>query len=134
MQHQGYNLKRNIYYQDNESAIEIEKNGRKLCGEKSRQIHIRYFFINDLLIKANIELIHCPIKRMIADFYTKPLQGALFRKMRDIVMGLNPFPEEERVEINENRANISTENMRQKLVNKATYTDIVHNQRDIKDS
>jgi sulfur carrier protein ThiS len=41
---------------------------------------------------------------MIADFYTKPLQGALFRKMRDIIMGLSPFLAEERVETNENMA------------------------------
>ena len=34
---------------------------------------------------------------MIADFFTKPLQGKLFRYLRDIVMGLAPFPMEERV-------------------------------------
>ena len=39
---------------------------------------------------------------MIADYYTKPLQGALFRKMRDIVMGLTIFPDEERVNLCEN--------------------------------
>ena len=49
-------------------------------------------------------------------------------------MGLTPFPEEERVEINENRAKISTENMRQKSVSKATYANIVRNQRDLNDS
>ena len=32
---------------------------------------------------------------MIADFYTKPLIGSLFKKMRDIVIGLAPFPVEE---------------------------------------
>ena len=48
----------------------------------------------------NIELVHCPMERMIADFFTKALQGSLFRKMRDIIMGLAPFPAEERVEEN----------------------------------
>ena len=57
---QGYNLDRNIFYQDNMSAMKIEKNGRKSCGEKSRHIHIRYFFIKDILEKENIELVHCP--------------------------------------------------------------------------
>ena len=28
---------------------------------------------------------------MLADFFTKPLQGSLFRKMRDVVMGLQPI-------------------------------------------
>ena len=44
---------------------------------------------------------------MLADFFTKPLQGALFNKFRDVIMGykpissLTPFPDEERVGINE---------------------------------
>jgi hypothetical protein len=45
LEHQGYNLSRNIFYQDNQSAMKIEKNGRKSCGEKSRHIHIRYFLL-----------------------------------------------------------------------------------------
>lgn len=40
---------------------------------------------------------HCPTERMIADFFTKPLQGKLFRFLRDIVMGRAPFPMEDRV-------------------------------------
>ena len=91
-------MKRNIcFYQDNTSAMRMESNGRKSCGEKSRHINIRYFFIKDVLKREGIELIHCPTERMIADYYTKPLQGSLFKKMRDILMGLAPFPEEERV-------------------------------------
>ena len=39
---------------------------------------------------------------MIADYYTKPLQGSLFKKMRDILMGLAPFPDEERVRLSNN--------------------------------
>jgi hypothetical protein len=97
LQEQGYNLKRNIFYQDNESAMKIEKNRRKSCGEKSRHIHIRYFFIKDILQQEDIALLHCPMERMIADFFTKPLQGALFRKMRDVIMGLSSFMIEERV-------------------------------------
>ena len=98
---QGYVLRRNIFYQDNQSAMKIESNGQKSCGEKSRHIHIRYFFIKDVLKRENIELIHCPTERMVADYYTKPLQGSLFKKMRDIVMGLTPFPDDERVGLNE---------------------------------
>ena len=33
------------FYQDNQSAILLEKNGRGSCGDKSRHINIRYFFI-----------------------------------------------------------------------------------------
>lgn len=34
---------------------------------------------------------------MITDFFTNPLQGALFKKLRVTVIGLTPFPMEERV-------------------------------------
>ena len=68
---------------------------------KTRHIHIRYFFIKDVLKRENIELVHYPNERMIADYYTKPLQGSLFRKTRDILMDITPFPDEERVGLNE---------------------------------
>ena len=50
---------------------------------------------------------------MIADFYSKPLQGALFRMFRDIILGhvhtsslhsITKLPSEERVENNHPRA------------------------------
>jgi hypothetical protein len=31
--------------------------------------------------------VHCPTSDMLADFFTKPLQGALFRKFRSILLG-----------------------------------------------
>ena len=40
MEEQGYQLRQNIIYQDNESAIKLEKNGRMSCGQKSRHINI----------------------------------------------------------------------------------------------
>jgi hypothetical protein len=50
------------------------------------------------LQRENIGLKHCPTERMIADFYTKTLQGALFVKMRNFIMGLDDAFCEERVE------------------------------------
>ena len=41
---------------------------------------------------------HCPTERMIADYFTKPLQGKLFTTLRDTIMGLIPYPTKERVE------------------------------------
>ena len=90
-------MDRTIFYQDNESAIKMEKNGLKSCGSKSRHIKIRYFFIKDILDNEGIELKHCKTEVMLADFLTKPLQGSQFRMMRDIIMGITPFPVEERV-------------------------------------
>ena len=43
MQAQGYSITENVFKQDNESAIKLEKNGRTSAGPKSRHIKIRYF-------------------------------------------------------------------------------------------
>ena len=95
---QGYVVESNIFYQDNQSAILLEKNGRSSCGEKSRHINIRYFFIKDVLKREKITVAHCPTERMIADYFTKPLQGKLFTTLRDTIMGLIPYPNKEPVE------------------------------------
>ena len=55
-----------------------------------------------MLTRDSIELIQCPTERMIADYFTKPLQGSLFRKMRDIIIGITNFPEEESVRYTQN--------------------------------
>jgi len=39
------------------------------------------------LDNGNLKVIYCPTEEMLADFFTKPLQGALFREFRDVVMG-----------------------------------------------
>ena len=41
---------------------------------------------------------HCPTERMIADYFTKPLQGNLFTTLRDTIMGIIPYPTKEHVE------------------------------------
>ena len=84
---QGFLLKENILYQDNQSAIKIEENGKKSGGQKTKHMNIRYFFIKDRLKSEGIKVVYCPTGKMIADFFTKPLQGRLFRKFRDVVLG-----------------------------------------------
>ena len=37
----------------------------------------------------NINIVYCPPGAMLADFYTKPLQGSLFCNFRDVIIGLN---------------------------------------------
>ena len=49
MDEQGYKIDSNIFYQDNESAMKMEKNGRDSAENRSRHINMRYFFIKDLL-------------------------------------------------------------------------------------
>jgi len=88
---QGYPLRASFFEQDNESAIKLAKNGRASAGARSRHINIRYFWIKDRLASDNITLRHCDTESMLADFLTKPLQGSLFRKFRDVLLGYQPL-------------------------------------------
>jgi hypothetical protein len=87
MEAQGYPISQCFFEQDNASAIKLEQNGRSSCGPKTRHINIRYFFIKDRTAAEGIIIRHCPTLEMLADFFTKPLQGALFRKFRDVILG-----------------------------------------------
>ena len=86
MKEQGYPVKIKLY-QDNQSAIKMEKNGRNSCTGNSRHIKIRYFFVKDLVDKGEVEIVYCPTEQMLADYFTKPLQGELFRRFRKVIMG-----------------------------------------------
>ena len=39
------------------------------------------------MASEGINILYCPTELMLADFFTKPLQGALFRKLSAVVMG-----------------------------------------------
>jgi hypothetical protein len=55
-----------------------------------KHVNIGYFFITDHIDKGDVSLVWCPTGDMIGDFMTKPLQGALFWKFRDQIMGVVP--------------------------------------------
>lgn len=78
-----------IIYQDNESSIKLEKNGKASSTKETRCINIRYFFVTDRVNKGEVSIEYCPTKDMIGDYFTKPLQGSLIRKFRNTILGLN---------------------------------------------
>jgi hypothetical protein len=77
--------------QDNQSSIRLEDNGRASSGKQTRHINIRYCFITDRIAKKEVGIQYCPPKQMVVDYFTKPLQGALFYKFRDQILGLVPM-------------------------------------------
>ena len=87
MEAQGYEIKKNILYQDNKSTILLEENGKKSSSKRTRALNIRYFFLTDQIEKGNLSVEYCPTTEMIADYMTKPLQGKLFEKFRKMIMG-----------------------------------------------
>ena len=77
---QGFDIKENIVFQDNQSTILLENNGKRSIGKRTRHIDIRYYYITDNVKRGRAAIQYCPTAEMVGDFFTKPLQGSLFRK------------------------------------------------------
>ena len=88
LQAQGFPHDTSYFEQDNQSAIRLERNGRASASQRSRHINIRYFFIPDCLDTDNITLRYCQTEHMLTDFLSKLLQGSLFQRFRDVLLGL----------------------------------------------
>ena len=43
--------------------------------------------MKDRINTEGIDVVYCPTEDMLADFFTKPLQGSLFEKFRSVIMG-----------------------------------------------
>ena len=56
-------------------------------SSKSRHTSTRYFFVADRLRQGHLRVKHLGTSDMIADILTKPLTGALFAKLRDLLVG-----------------------------------------------
>ena len=46
--------------------------------------------MKDLIERGIISILHCMSDKMIADFFTKPLQGKKFQMLRDLVLNIRP--------------------------------------------
>jgi hypothetical protein len=84
---QGYEVDKNIVYQDNKSAILLETNGKRSSGKRTQALNIRYFFITNQVEKGNAQIEHCGTDDMAGDFFTKPLQGKKFLQFRNNILG-----------------------------------------------
>ena len=92
MDAQGYPAKKIILFQDNMSTIKLLLNGKKSSSKRTRAINIRYFFLTDQIEKGHLEISYCHTKFMVADYFTKPLQGSPEVTMRNWIMGKTPIP------------------------------------------
>ena len=85
---QGYNAKDTILYQDNKSAILLEKNGKKSSNKSTNHIAIRCWFITDIVKADELNIDYYPTGDMVADYFTTPLQGKKFYQFRKEIMNL----------------------------------------------
>jgi hypothetical protein len=77
-----------MIYQDNMSTIALAQRGRS-NSNRTRHIAIRYFFVKDRMSTGDVVIEHKDTADMIADFFTKPLQGSDFLRVRSLVLGMN---------------------------------------------
>jgi hypothetical protein len=82
---QGYDVSASKVYQDNQSTIAMVKNG-KSNSSRTRHIAIRFYFVADRVASKEISVEYLRTGDMIADILTKPLQGALFMRLRGLLL------------------------------------------------
>jgi len=87
MEAQGYKLRSNTLAQDNQSTMRMATNGKSSCTSNSKHISIKYFWVTDRVKNGNIEVVHCPTRQMMADYFSKPLQGELLHLFCNVIMG-----------------------------------------------
>jgi hypothetical protein len=69
----------------------LEKNGRGSSSKRTRHVNVRCFFVTDRIKANEMSVEHCPTGDMRGDFFTKPPQGSLFRKFRNLVMNVEEW-------------------------------------------
>jgi len=90
LEEQGYIVSDSIVYQDNQSAILLERHGKVSSSKRTRHINICYFFVRDQIHNKELSVEYCPTLQMLADYFTKPLQGSQFQILRNRIMNYNP--------------------------------------------
>jgi hypothetical protein len=71
------------------SAIGIAKN--PVLHSKTKHIEVRYHFLRDNVEKGNIDLIHVPTEKQLADILTKPFDQATFARLTGVLGVVFPF-------------------------------------------
>ena len=83
---QGFKVVDNIVHQDNQSAMLLERNGKTSSSKKTQHIDIWYYFVTNHVAQGKMSLAYCPTDAMVADYFTKPLQGTKFREFHAMIM------------------------------------------------
>ena len=81
---------------------------------------MQYYFAKNVIDREDIKINHCSTDKMIADFYTKPLQGKHLYSLRQQIMGHRELSVQEHVENNEE---LTTNNAANKHVSRKQLKD-----------
>ena len=90
LSYQGHGKRPVRLEQDNQSCIALLNKGRS-TAETTRFIEVRKFWITDYIRTGAIEIVYVPTEDMTSDFFTKPVQGAIFTKLAKKILGNEGF-------------------------------------------
>jgi hypothetical protein len=82
---QGYSHQDTILYQDNQSAILLEKNSRKSSSKRTKHLNCRFYFITDRINSDELSVEYCPTEEMVVCQY----QSQTFLIIKVILFQLN---------------------------------------------
>ena len=85
---QGYGIDETVLYQDNVSAVLLEKNSKESSTKNIKHINVSYYLIECQVETRDVVIEHCPTEEMLGYHFTNSLQGALFRKFRAEIMNI----------------------------------------------
>ena len=83
---QGFKSNLNIIYQDNTSTLKLMNNGKLSSGKRTRHFDIRLFYVTDLIERNECYGKYCPTEDMIADYMSKPLVGAQYKRLKKLIL------------------------------------------------
>lgn len=64
----------------NQGAIKMARNNAS--ENRTKHIDIRYYLVRDMVEVKKIEISYCLTNKMVADIFTKPLAGVLFKQFQ----------------------------------------------------
>ena len=88
---QGYSVTPYTIFQDNKRAMLLEKIGIMSSNKRTKHINVRFYFIKDKIQKNEVNIVYCPTRDMISDYFIEPLQGFQFVRFRETIMGERCF-------------------------------------------
>ena len=87
LREQGYKFNITLL-QNNKSTKLFLQYGKASLSKQTCHINIRYYFLIDRIKKKEFQVKHCSTEEMVADYFTKPLQGCKFKKFRKMILNI----------------------------------------------
>jgi len=71
--------------EDNQSAIALSNSA--ITNNRTKHIDIKYHFVRELVLSAEVRIVYCPTEIMLADVFTKPLASPRHAILCRSIMG-----------------------------------------------